>query len=83
MPTIATHTPQEISVLYRQLSAEQQQDIYLSLLKMLRLNNVTQTSFAQSVSLFDYFKNADPAIADIDLEITPRKEQLSRDFNFE
>lgn len=77
MPTLVTHSPQEITALYGQLSEEQQQDIYLSLIKMVNLN-VNKDNFNQSVTLFDYFKNGDPAWADADLEIVPRNEQKSR-----
>lgn len=77
MPTLVTHSPQEISALYGQLSEEQQQDIYLSLIKMLNLN-MNKSHSNQTVTLFDYFKNGDPAWAEADLEIVPRNEQKSR-----
>ncbi|MBR7001051.1 MAG: hypothetical protein IKI11_00075 [Neisseriaceae bacterium] len=77
MPSIVTHSPQEISTLYGQLSKEQQQDIYSSLINMLNLN-INKSHSNQTITLFDYFKNGNPAWADIDLEITPRSEQKSR-----
>ena len=77
MPTLVTHSPQEISALYGQLSEEQQQDIYLSLIKMLNLN-MNKSHSNQTVTLFDYFKNGDPAWAEADLEIVPRNAQKSR-----
>ena len=77
MPTLVSHSPQELSALYGQLSEEQQQDIYLSLIKMLNLN-MNKSHSNQTVTLFDYFKNGDPAWADADLEIVPRNEQKSR-----
>ena len=77
MPNIVSHSPQEISALYGQLSPKQQQDIYLSLMSMLNFN-VNKNSAAQTVTLLDYFKNGDPVVADIDLEIVPRSKQKSR-----
>ena len=77
MPILGSHSPQEISALYGQLSEEQQQDIYLSLIQMLNLN-VNKNHSNQTVTLFDYFKNGAPEWADADLEIVPRNEQKSR-----
>ena len=49
-------------------------------------NLVNQEKYSEEkpMTLFEFFKNCDPAVADTELEIVPRKEQLSRrDFNFE
>lgn len=47
------------------------------------VNQKKQSAEEKSMTLFEFFKNCDPAVADTELEIVPRKEQLSsRDFNF-
>ena len=77
LPTLS-----EWVILYEQLS-EQGKNKLFAYLKNL-VNQEKQSAEEKPMTLFEFFKNCDPAVADIELEIVPRKEQLSRrDFNFE
>ncbi|MBR1375433.1 MAG: hypothetical protein IJ566_05070 [Cardiobacteriaceae bacterium] len=87
MSNIAVHSAQEISAMYGQLSDDNKQKIYQFLNELLSL---PETELAEEIStsnnqtIYEFCKNCDPRLADIELEITPRKEQLSRrDFDFE
>lgn len=87
MPHTVLHSPQEISALYGQLSADKKQRVYQFLRELLSLPDAKQAdevSSSKGQTIYDFFKDCDPKLGDIELEITPRKEQLSRkDFDFE
>ncbi|MBP3194985.1 MAG: hypothetical protein J6M05_04910 [Cardiobacteriaceae bacterium] len=86
MSNIAVHSAREISTMYGQLPDDKKQCIYQVLTELLSATEVEDIdgSSRNKQSIYDLCKNCDPRLADIELEITPRKEQLSRrDFDFE
>lgn len=73
LPTLS-----EWVILYEQLS-EQGKNKLFNYLK----NLVNQEKPSKTLTIFDLCQNDDPSLGDTELEIVPRKEQLSRrDFDF-
>lgn len=78
MPTLATHSLQELTALYGQLSENKKQKAYQYLYELLNFPDTEQIGESQQQTIFDLCKNDNPALGDIDLEITPRHLQKSR-----
>ena len=78
MPASVSYSPQELTALCGQLSENKRQKAYQYLHELLSLPETEQIDEPQRQTIFDFFKNGDPAWADADLEIVPRNEQKSR-----
>ena len=78
MPTLVTHSPQELTALCGQLSENKRQKAYQYLYELLKLPDTEQIDETQRQTIFDLCKNDNPALGDTDLEITPRHLQQSR-----
>lgn len=78
MPTLVSHSPQELTALCGQLSENKRQKAYQYLRELLKLPDTEQIEETQRQTIFDLCKNDNPALGDTDLEITPRHLQQSR-----
>lgn len=78
MPTLVSHSPQELTALCGQLSENKRQKAYQYLRELLKLPDTEQIEETQRQTIFDLCKNDNPALGDTDLEITPRYLQQSR-----
>ncbi|MBR1376112.1 MAG: hypothetical protein IJ566_08525 [Cardiobacteriaceae bacterium] len=81
MPTITTHTPQEISVLYGQLSDDEQNAISSLMDNFLQKKSTVSNKHAHSImKLAGYLKNkTDIKLTDEELDEAIRRSYYARD----